>query len=169
MIVPYYPEESKDVYQNYYANQVGHGIGVFSGSTIQRGGGIGSFLSSVSKSVLPLLKSGVKSTLPLLKSAGKELINTGASIASDVLRGQNVRQSAGDRFKNVGKNIGSNLLNNLVSNINSPPNGGYNSGGEDDRLALPPRPSKRRRRQNTTKRSKRAKSDTLFRNVQLKT
>jgi hypothetical protein len=158
MIVPYYPEESKDVYQNYYSNQVGHGIGVFSGSTIQRGGGIGSFLSSVSKSILPLLKSGAKSTLPMLKSAGKELISTGASIARDVLQGQNVKHSAGNRFKNVGRKIGSNLLNNLVSNIN---------GEDDDGDAFPPPPSKRRGRK-TTKRSKRAKTNTLFRNVQLK-
>jgi hypothetical protein len=160
MIVPYYPEESKDVYQRYYADQVGHGIGVFAGSTVQRGAGIGSFLSGIGKSVLPLLKSAGK-------MVGKELLNTGTSIAGDLLRGKNIKDSASSRFKSAGIRMGSNLLNDISSRVNSPntndADSGYDSPGEES--SLPPPPSNR---QKGTKRRAHSRNGTLFRNVRLK-
>jgi hypothetical protein len=106
MLIPYIPEESKSYYQKYYSDQVGHGMGVFEGSTIQHGGGIGSMVGSLLKSTLPLLKSGAK-------IAGKELLRTGASIASDALKGRNIKESASQNFKETG----SNLLDSLASSL----------------------------------------------------
>jgi hypothetical protein len=109
MLVPYLPEESRPYYQKYYNDQVGHGMGVFEGDTIQTGRGIGSVVSSLFKSTLPLLKSGVK-------VAGRELLKTGANIASEALKGRDLRESATENFKEAG----SNLLDSLASSLSSP-------------------------------------------------
>ena len=95
MLVPYYPEESKDHYHNYYINQVGRGVGVFEGSTIQHGQGIGSLLRGLANSTLPLLKQGGK-------MLGKQLLNTGVGIVKDVMGGKNLAQSTQENFKEGG-------------------------------------------------------------------
>ena len=103
MIVPYFPDESKEHYYNYYANQVGNGFGVFQGTPMHTGNGIGSLLRGLAKSTLPLLKAGGK-------LVGKQLLSTGLGIAEDVVRGKNIREAAKDNFKEGGKA----LLDDLV-------------------------------------------------------
>jgi hypothetical protein len=109
MLVPYNPEDSRPYYNKYYDDQVGHGMGVFEGDTIQTGRGIGSVVRSLFKTTLPLIKSGAK-------AAGKQLLKTGATIASEALQGRNFKESAADNFKEAG----SNLLNSLASSLDNP-------------------------------------------------
>ena len=47
-------------YQNYYLNQVGHGLPYSSGARYQQGYALGNIFSSMAKTVLPLVKSGSK-------------------------------------------------------------------------------------------------------------
>ena len=130
MLVPYYPDESKETYHNYYVNQAGRGFGVFEGSTIQRGHGIGNLLRGLAKSTLPLLKQGEK-------RLGKQLLNTGVGIVKDVMDGRNFSDSARENFKQGGLN----LLSNLSSKLDGRP--------PVKRLRAPPqrpKPKKRQRR-----------------------
>jgi len=66
--------------------------------THQKGYGLGSIFSSIGRTVLPLLRSTGK-------TLGKEIIRTGANIASDVLQGKNFKQAALRRFKQAGLNL----------------------------------------------------------------
>jgi hypothetical protein len=144
MLVPYYPDESKETYHNYYANQVGRGFGVFQGSTIQRGHGIGNLLRGLAKSTLPLLKQGGK-------MLGKQLLNTGVGIVKDVMDGENLGVSARKNFKQGGLN----LLSNLSAKIDG------RARPSVKRLRAPPRRSTPRKRQ------RRRGPPTLFANVEV--
>lgn len=96
-------DASKLAYENYYSNQAGSGMPIFVGSKNQRGHGFGSLLSGLFKTVAPILKSG-------LSKLGKHAASTGISIAGDVLRGQDIKDSAKNRalegIKNLGRDVG---------------------------------------------------------------
>lgn len=98
MIVPYVIDRSDEYYRNYYENQVGNGLAVFKGATVQRGHGIGGFFSNLFKGAMPLLKSG-------LKTVGKELLSAGADIARDALQGEDVGAAAKRRMLVSGDNL----------------------------------------------------------------
>ena len=85
-------------YQNYYLNQVGHGLPYFSGVRYQQRYGLGNIFSSITKTVLPLVKSGSK-------AIGKQVLRNGVDFASDVLSGKNAKQVAIDRVKAAGFNL----------------------------------------------------------------
>ena len=70
----------------------------FNGTRIQQGYGLGNLLSSIAKSVLPLVKSRAK-------AIGKQVLQSGVDFASDVLSGENARQAAIDRAKVAGSNL----------------------------------------------------------------
>ena len=131
MLVPYYPEESKDHYHNYYVNQVGRGFGVFEGSTIQHGHGIGSLLRGLANSTLPLLKQGAK-------MVGKQLLNTGAGIVRDVIDGRNFTESTRENFKEGGLALLDNISTKLQGSPQPPP-------GDRRRSSRRAPPSKRKR------------------------
>jgi hypothetical protein len=144
MLVPYYPDESKEAYHNYYVNQAGRGIGVFQGSTVQRGHGIGNLLQGLAKSTLPLLKQGGK-------MLGKQLLNTGVGIVKDVMDGRSLAQSTRENFKEGGLSLLSDLSSKL-RNGPHPPN---------KRLRRPPRRAPPR------KRPRRRAPSTLLANVEV--
>ena len=85
-------------YQNYYLNQVGHGLPYFSGTRYQQGYEIENIFSSIAKTVLPLVKSGSK-------AFGKQVLCSGVGFVSDVLSGKNAKQAAIDRIKAAGPNL----------------------------------------------------------------
>ena len=62
-------------------------IPVFRGSRMQRGYGIGSLLSGMFRAAVPLLRKGAR-------ALGKQALRTGIDVGRDVLRGQNIRDSA---------------------------------------------------------------------------
>ena len=90
MLVPYVPSDSKGSVQSFF--QQGSGIPVYSGRSIMRGGGVGSFLGGLFKSAAPLLKRGAL-------NVGKRLFNTGMGIARDVMQGEKFGVSAKKRIK----------------------------------------------------------------------
>ena len=71
-------------------NQCGNGVPVFEGARGQRGHGLGSILSGLFRSAVPLLKKG-------LAFFGKQALRTGAQIANDVADGQSFGESAKKR------------------------------------------------------------------------
>ena len=85
-------------YENYYLSQVGHGGPYFSGGHYQQGYGLGNILSAISKTVMPLIKSGAK-------AIGKQVLRSGVGFASDVLQGKNAKQAAIDRAKTASSSL----------------------------------------------------------------
>ena len=89
-------DTSRGMYEDYYMAQRGSGVPVFQGSRGQRGHGLGSMLSGLFRSAVPILKRG-------LAAFGRHALRTGAQIANDVADGQNLGESAkrrvGDRIK----------------------------------------------------------------------
>jgi hypothetical protein len=84
-------DASRGMYEDYYMNQSGGGVPVFQGSRGQRGHGLGSMLSGLFRSAMPLLKRG-------LAVFGKHALKTGAEIATDVSEGQSLRDAAKNRI-----------------------------------------------------------------------
>lgn len=155
MITKYYPEESQSYYGKHYASQAqqsGNGYQVFAGAPIHvgagvpfadfSGNGIGSLVKGFMRSAAPIFKSGAK-------ALGKQLLRTGASIASDALEGRSLKASATDRFKEAGGG----LLDSLTNHLANP------------RSSSRPRAKRARK---TTKGKKSTKSRSLFRNVDLR-
>lgn len=86
-------------YENYYTHQAGSGVGViYKGSPYQRGHGIGSFLGGLFRSVLPLLSSGAR-------VVGKEALNAGVGLLSDMIQARPMEASIKDRLKQVSTNL----------------------------------------------------------------
>jgi hypothetical protein len=74
-------DASRQMFQDYYMSQSGHGVPIFQGSRGQRGHGLGSVLSGFFRSAMPILKRG-------LAFFGREALKTGARIADDVAEGE---------------------------------------------------------------------------------
>lgn len=86
-------------YHHYYSHQAGTGIGViYKGLSHQRGHGIGSFLGGLFRSVLPLLSNGAK-------VVGKEVLNAGAGLLSDIVNARPLEESVTNRFKEATSNL----------------------------------------------------------------
>ena len=102
---PYRPNPAS--YELYYRNQIGHGLPVFRGG--MRGHGLGSVLSGLLRSAVPLLKKGGRALL-------KEGLRSGVSVVEDVLAGKNVKTSAKQHVKSSGKR----LLNQAIGQFKGP-------------------------------------------------
>ena len=139
MITPYFPGQSGPYYEQYIREQIGEGVQVYGGSTIHRGHGIGSVVSGLVRSTIPMLKS-------VGRSLGKELLTTGSRIASDLLGGDDVGKSTARHAKAAS----SRLLDRLDKHVNSRPR---------------PRANKRPHVAKSTKRKRPAKTRSLFKNV----
>lgn len=86
-------------YENYYTHQAGSGVGViYKGAAYQRGHGIGSFLGGLFRSVLPLLSSGAR-------AIGKEALNAGVGLLTDIVHARPMEDSIKDRLKQVSSNL----------------------------------------------------------------
>ena len=84
-------DASRGMYEDYYLQQSGSGLPVFHGSRGQRGHGLGSMLSGLFRSAVPMLKRG-------LATFGKHALKTGLEIAGDVVEGKSFKDSARDRI-----------------------------------------------------------------------
>ena len=84
-------DASKDLYESYYINQSGHGLSVFQGSRGQRGHGLGSMLSGLFRSALPMIKRG-------LSAFGKHALKSGLEIANEVADGRSLRDASQSRL-----------------------------------------------------------------------
>ena len=86
-------------YEHYYNHQACSGVGViYKGVAHQRGHGIGSFLGGLFRSVLPLLSSGAK-------VIGKEALNAGAGLLSDMVSAKPLDDSVRNRFNEATSNL----------------------------------------------------------------
>lgn len=86
-------------FDDYYSRQVGNGLPVFvGGGQSMYGNGLGSVLSGLLRSAVPLLKQGGRA---LLREGGK----TGLSVARDVLSGQSLKSSVKKRSQQAGKRL----------------------------------------------------------------
>ena len=86
------------LYEDYYSNQVGHGLPVFVGGRSYRGHGLGSLLAGIGRAVVPLLKRGGKALL-------KEGARTGLQVAQDVVSGQRIGPALKQRTSQAGKHL----------------------------------------------------------------
>jgi hypothetical protein len=84
---PFCCEASRLAYEDYYLQQSGNGLSVFQGARLQRGHGIGSFLSGLFRSAWPLIQTGAK-------ALGKHALRTGLQIANDVADGDHIVEAA---------------------------------------------------------------------------
>lgn len=84
--VPFSPDTN--LYLKHYR---GNGLPVFSGTRDQSGYGIGSFFSSLKRSVMPILQSTI---LPILKSTGKNVLRSTGDLVSDVLENKESLKSS---------------------------------------------------------------------------
>ena len=91
-------QSCQKLYDDYYAQQVGHGLPVFVGGRSYRGHGLGSLLAGIGRAVVPLLKRGGKALL-------KEGARTGLQVVSDVASGQRVGASLKRRSAQAGKRL----------------------------------------------------------------
>ena len=83
-------DANRELYEDYYLNQSGSGLPVFVGSRGQRGHGLGSMLSGLFRSAMPLIKRG-------LASFGRHALKTGLEIANDVADGNSFGSSVKTR------------------------------------------------------------------------
>lgn len=92
MLHPYDPYESLEIYRRNYTEQAGNGTKVFKGGRSQRGygHGIGNFIGSITRRAVPFLKT-----------VGKQLLESGIGLASDVIGGKSFKESAIARGKNM--------------------------------------------------------------------
>src|ERR1700690_1709935 len=79
-------DSSRGMYEDYYMAQSGSGMPVFTGSRGQRGHGLGSMLSGLFRSAMPMIKRG-------LACFGRHALRTGAQIANDVADGESFGNS----------------------------------------------------------------------------
>ena len=96
-----YPYQScPRLYEDYYVNQVGHGLPVFvgGGGRRYRGHGFGSLLAGIGRAVVPLLKKGGKALL-------KEGARTGLRVAQDVMSGPRLGSALKQRAGQSGKRL----------------------------------------------------------------
>lgn len=99
-----YPKYNNNInsmcpYDHYYTHQAGSGIGViYKGASHQRGHGIGSFLGGLFRSVLPLLRNGAK-------VVGKEALNAGVGLLSDMVQTKPLDESLKYRIKEATTNL----------------------------------------------------------------
>ena len=75
-------DENRNYYEQYYADQCGNGMNVFQGARGQRGHGLGSVLSGL-----------FRSALPMIKNFGKQALQTGLNVATDVVQGNSFKDS----------------------------------------------------------------------------
>ena len=97
-------QSCQKLYDDYYTQQVGHGLPVFVGGRSYRGHGLGSLLAGIGRAVVPLLKRGGKALL-------REGARTGLQVVSDVASGQRVGESLKRRSAQTGERLLHNALN----------------------------------------------------------
>jgi len=76
------------MYEDYYADQSGGGgVPYYAGAAGQRGHGLGSMLSGLFRSAMPMIKRG-------LAFFGRHALKTGMEVANDVVEGQSFGAAA---------------------------------------------------------------------------
>jgi hypothetical protein len=127
-------DASRDMVLDYYTRQSGGGVPYFEGFRGQRGHGLGSLLSGLWRSAVPILKRGLSFFLPAA-------LRTGAKIANDVADGRPFMESA--------KSHVTDRINEYVPGLI-----GQSGSGRRRRTTTPRRRSRRRATNVTTRKRK---------------
>jgi hypothetical protein len=89
----------RNAYEDYYLQQVGHGLPVFVGARVQRGHGIGNVLGGVFRQAVPLLTKGAK----ILATRGAR---AGMKALGDVVTGRKrPREAVKSRLLEAGMDV----------------------------------------------------------------
>lgn len=91
---------SADEYLSFYVNSLdARGLGGnYKRIRVQRGDGLGSFLSGAFRRVFPLLTSGAK-------ALGEQILNTGLLLLRDGINGKNMKESVRERVNAAGNDL----------------------------------------------------------------
>ena len=101
----------------------------YSGIKLQRGRGLGSVLGRIFRGVIPIAKMLFNTGKKLANtSVGKQLVQVakrtaieeGANLASDVIKGQNVKASVKYRLSNATKKLGEQVEKMMTQNNSKP-------------------------------------------------
>ena len=99
-------------FKDYYVDQIGHGMPVFSGAINQRGHGVGNILRGLLKVAVPLFKtigkSALKKSAPIIKEVGKRALKRGLDVAATEMsapKRSKPSQFIGATIKDVTKRI----------------------------------------------------------------
>ena len=99
-------------FKDYYVNQIGHGMPVFAGATMQRGHGMGNILRGLLRVAMPLIKSVGKSALkksaPVIKEVGARALKRGLDMAATEMSDPKRSKSAhviGKTIKDVANRV----------------------------------------------------------------
>jgi hypothetical protein len=88
---------------DYYVAQVGGGNGIYSGALYQRGQGVGGFLASLFRSVIPILrKRGL--------AIGKTMLNAGSELLGDLQNDVGVKSSFQNRKSETLEKLKKNII-----------------------------------------------------------
>ena len=91
---------------------------MFTGPRSQKGYGLGGILGGLFRSAIPLFKQGAK-------TLGREVFNTGVSLAQDALEGKNIKTAANTRLRQAGRN----LSQKAIRKLGTMQTGGHRSRG----------------------------------------
>ena len=93
--------QDPSIYRHHFTRQVGGELPGFKGTRVQYGDSIGSFLGSLARKAIPLIKAGFKIVAPHVKHAGKEIAKdlTGRVIqeATKKMSGKAYKRSKGKK------------------------------------------------------------------------
>jgi hypothetical protein len=84
------------LYRNHFRQQVGGELPGFQGTYVQHGNGLGSFLGSMARKAIPLLRAGIKLAAPHVKRAGKDIAR---DLSGQVIKKVTERIGRGKRNK----------------------------------------------------------------------
>lgn len=97
-----------------FHGQIGNGVDIpiFRGSRFQKGYGIGSMLSGLFRSALPVIKRGAV-------SLGKTALRRGLNIAQDAITGKSLKQSVANNLREAGSELIGNLASETLTSSRS--------------------------------------------------
>lgn len=93
-------------FKSYYLNQAGNGLPYFQGSPYQRGYVLGGIFRKIFSWIMPIVREHV---MPVAKSVGKEILKSATDVVQDTIQGNNLLDSAKNRFGESVKSIKSQL------------------------------------------------------------
>jgi hypothetical protein len=103
-------------FRQYYINQAGGQYSVYRGIPRQKGYGLGGIFKSLYRYVLPFLKDHA---LPVIKKGaefvGNEAIRAAGNIATDAIKGNNIKDSFKQNATNIVDNISAEAKSKLQS------------------------------------------------------
>ena len=83
-------------YHEYYKKQAESDFPVFRGVKYQTGHGLGGVFKKLFRFIMPIVR---EHGLPLLRSVGETALKGVSNLASDAIKGKNIKESAEQRFK----------------------------------------------------------------------